>query len=120
MCVPLDETNDDPLSPPRPVPPYRDESRSVWVLSRYAEVVAALREPRLSVEGGRREDGREVEDAGAKLRVRTEMTAALSAAKLSEWQGKIEPLARELVDRLPCGRAVDIVQEFARPLCLAT
>ena len=120
MHVPLDETNGDPLSPPRPVPPYRDQARDAWVLSRYADVLAALREPRLSAESGRGEERPEASDAALKLRIRTEVTAALSAAKLAEWQAKIEPLARDMVERLPCDRTVDIVQEFARPFCLAT
>ena len=120
MCVQLDETNRDPLSPPQPVPPYHDQSRKVWVLSRYTDVVAAFREPRLSAESGRSDDRPEVSDAALKLRVRTEMTAALSPANLANWQRKIEPFARDLADRLPCDRAVDMVQEFARPLCLAT
>jgi cytochrome P450 len=120
MRVLLDEASGDPLSPPRPVPPYHDQSQEAWVLSRYADVLAAFREPRLSAEGGRTEDRPEISDAAFKLRIRTEITAALSAAKLAEWQATIEPSARDLVQRLPCDRAVDIIEEFAQPLCLAT
>ena len=119
MSVRLEDACLDPLSPPRPVAPYHDESRAAWVLSRYADVMAAFREPRLSTDSGRSADGPEVSGEALKAQVRTDIIGALSPTKVTEWQAKLEPLAVELIDRLPCDRAVDIVEEFARPLCLA-
>ncbi|MGI9074958.1 MAG: cytochrome P450 [Bryobacteraceae bacterium] len=120
MNVRLDKKHVDPLSPPPPVAPYRDPSREAWVLSRYADVLAAFREPRLQLGRGRNEDSPEISDPSLQLRVRIETLAAFSAANLARWQLQVERLAFALIDQLPDSRAVDIVQEFARPLSLAT
>ena len=50
----------DPLSPPPPVEPYRDPESEAWVLSRYADVLAAFREPSLRMGGGRNKDSPEI------------------------------------------------------------
>jgi cytochrome P450 len=120
MNVRPDKQYVDPLSPPRPAAPYRDPSREAWVLSRYADVLAAFREPRLQLGRGRSEDPPEVSDTGLQSRMRLETLAALSASKLAEWQVQVERLALTLIDQLPRSRPVDIVQEFARPWSLAT
>ena len=101
----------DPLCPPRPVEPFYDPSRNAWVFSRYADVAAALREPELELKAESDEDG---------AAVREKTLAALPAGKLAEWQAQIEPLAYTIIDRLAGEKLVDIVQEFARPWCLAT
>jgi cytochrome P450 len=112
LAVPIDEEEPlDPLCPPRPVKPFYDQSRNAWVLSRYTDVAAALREPELQLRTESDEDGPEV---------RSKTLAAFSAGKLAEWQAQLEPLADRVIDRLTCEKPIDIVQEFARPWCLAT
>jgi cytochrome P450 len=108
----------DPLLPPWPVPAFYDRTRKAWMLSRYADVLAAFREARLSPEGGRSEDRPESSDINVPWPARSEILAALSAGILANWQARIEPLAFNLIDRLPEDRPVDIVQEFARPWSL--
>jgi cytochrome P450 len=74
MKVEPDERHADPLSPPQPVAPYRDPSRNAWVLSRYRDVLAALREPRLRLRQS--ENLSETSDMG---KIRSETLTALSA-----------------------------------------
>jgi len=109
----------DPLSPPPPVEPYRDPESEAWVLSRYADVLAAFREPSLRMGGGRNKDSPEISDANRQQQIRSETLAVLSAANLAQWQAQVEPAASDLINRLPRDRPVDIVQEFARPWSLA-
>jgi cytochrome P450 len=54
------------------------------------------------------------------LQMRSEAMVALSAARIAEWQRQLEASASTLMKQLPSGRPVDIVEEFARPWCLAT
>ena len=101
----------DPLCPASPVEPFYDQSRNVWVFSRYADVAAALREPALELKTESDEDS---------PGVRLETLAAISAGKLAAWQAQIEPLAYTITDGLMGQNPIDIVEEFARPWCLAT
>src|SRR5438309_8283439 len=83
------------------------------VLSRYADVSAALCKPNLLIVGARPESQPE---AGPP---RTEIQAGLSPDRISEWQRALEPLAREIVGRAQRDRAADLIAEFARPWCQA-
>jgi len=83
-----------------------------WVLTRYDDVLAALKEPTLVQTG---ESG--PVDAEEQLRARAEVLAALPAGKVDEWREAIAPRAQELLDRLPVDRPVDLVSEFIRPWC---
>jgi len=84
------------------------------VLTRYDEVLAALKEPRLVQTG---EAG--PIDEGEQKRKRAEMLAALPAARVDAWRMAILPLALQVLDGLPEDRPVDLVGEFVRPWCAA-
>ena len=101
------------IPPPRPA--HFDDALGAWVFSRYADVLAALREPRLSAAGARGEGDL---DQAAHLRFRGEAAAALSPETLQAWQVELEPLARDMLSRLPLDRPVDPISEFAEPWSL--
>jgi cytochrome P450 len=103
------------LTPPPPVAPRLDSKDSTWVLTRYPDVLAALREPNLWPIAGKYED----RDETGKLRVRPGMLDALSPQHLANWQTRIEPLVETALDALPSGRPVEILSEFAKPWCLS-
>jgi cytochrome P450 len=114
----LEECGLDPLSVPAPEAAYFRPALDAWVLSRYSDVVEALREPRLWPMSPQSTQAFEIGDPEKHLRVRAATSAALSAARVSEWEAQIEPLAHDLIRRLPTDRPVDIVREFAHPWCL--
>jgi cytochrome P450 len=91
--------------------PHFDPALGAWVISRYADVLAAFREPGLWPVRAR--------DEAAHVGVRAETLAALSPARLAAWQSQIEPLAHRLLEQLLTDRAVDLVGEFAQPWSLA-
>jgi len=103
---------------PPPREPYLDESRGVWVLSRYRDVLAALREPRLWPAGSPGEDPRITRDEAGRLRLRGPTMDNLPAARVAEWQQQLEPVARGLLQRLAGEQTVDLLTAFAMPLCL--
>ena len=103
---------------PAPQPPYFDASREAWVLSRYQDVVAALRDPRLWPVAARGEDQSATRDEAGRLRLRAPSQEALSAALVAQCQEFIEPLAHRMLEGLARDRAVDLLAEFAIPWCL--
>jgi cytochrome P450 len=92
-----------------PAPPFFDPAQNAWVLSRYADVLAALRQPALRQAGLQK----------APLHVRKDVSDTLSHSKLSEWQEQIEPLAYRIIRELPPDRPVELVSEMLRPWSLA-
>lgn len=109
----------DPLSPPPPEAPYFDPTAGAWVLSRYADVLAAFRELRLWPIGQRGEDQYSIRDDTGKLHVRGEMLDAVSPARVAPWQSQMEALAAGAIEQLPRDRPADLLAEFAQPWCLS-
>jgi cytochrome P450 len=104
--------------PARPQAPYFDSTLRAWVLSRYDDVLAAFYEPRLRLVGSDGEGDSEVENNSAQSPQRAETLAALTASRLAHWHAQIQHLASEMVAALPADRPVDVIDEYARPLCL--
>jgi cytochrome P450 len=92
--------------------PRFDPDLGAWVLSRYDDVLAALKEPSFLQTG---EAG--TIDAAEQQRIRVDVLAALPLARIDDWQTRIMPLALHLLDRLPANRPVDLMSEFVRPWC---
>ncbi len=110
---------EDPLSPPAARDAAFDPALNAWVLGKYADVAAAFREARLWPAGPRNEKNSKIPDHAAQQRIRAEVQAAFSPSQLSDWRGRLAPLADRLLGQLPLDRPVDLVQEFAEPWCLS-
>src|SRR3954447_24938799 len=88
-----------------------DSALGAWVVSNFADVTAALCDPRLS--------GTSTDGDAAHVAVRQAAAHALSPARLAVWRVEVEASARVLTDRLPVGVSVDLVRSFARPWSVA-
>jgi cytochrome P450 len=113
------------MTEPRPQTPYFDPARRSWVLSRYSDVSKALAESRLWPFAPDSAEAREDSTEGAKLadqsahhQLRMETLSALQRARIAEWRDGAEPSAQIIADSLPSSRAVDVIEEFARPWSL--
>ena len=95
--------------PEPPQPAYFDSAKPVWILSRYADVLAALQHPHLWPvgEGGRDELGR--------LKMRGDVLARFSQIQLAEWRPRMEVEATRILRSLPTSRPVDLFREFTLP-----
>jgi cytochrome P450 len=101
-----------------PAAPYLDREKDAWVLSRYADVLAAFREPRLWPMAARGEDQSKTRDDAGRLRLRGEVQDALSPSLVATWRERMEALALAAIAHLPTDRPVDLLGEYAQPWCL--
>jgi cytochrome P450 len=107
------------VTPPRPEAAYFDAAQNAWILSRYQDVWSALRDPHLWPVSGQREILPEIRDESGRLKQRSEMLDALSAARLEAWRPRLETLTHNALDSLSTERPVDLLAEFALPWGLA-
>lgn len=89
------------------------------MLSRYVDVLAAFHEPNLAPAAPRSAKNYQSPDESGRLKVRAEAMDALSPTKLQVWRGQIAAEAHSLAGNLPAGEPVELMNEYARPLCLA-
>jgi cytochrome P450 len=108
----------DSNEPPEVEAPYFDAVLGAWVLSRYVDVLAAFRSSGLAPSGAHNE-GQEPVDENARLEMRAETLEALSSVQLRGWRERLESEAHQMVDGFSDGQTVDLMEEYARPLCLS-
>ncbi len=98
--------------------PYFDESLDAWVLSSHEDVLAALRSPGLIPAGANSGKHPEFADQNERLKMREETLEALSPALLNIWRDRLTPEAQALAAGLSVESPVDLIADYARPLCL--
>ncbi|MGQ0647002.1 MAG: cytochrome P450 [Gemmatimonadaceae bacterium] len=101
-----------PESIPATHPARVDAALEAWVLSRYADVTAALCDPRVSLHGTT--NGEDT----AHVTVREATLHAQSPEQLARWRTALEAAACRTLDALPGGQPVDLVRSFADPCSL--
>ncbi len=118
-CKPAWES--DQLDSPRPPeiePAYFDEALDAWVLSRHMDVLAAFHSSNLAPIGPNNKETSAPPTEGSRLKKRIETLESLSPRQLRVWREKLEPEVDALVTSLPSEQPVDLIGEYARPLCL--
>jgi cytochrome P450 len=113
---PADEL--DSVEPPEPAAPYFDSNLNAWVLSRYADILAAFRASRLFPASSNSAKPAQPMPACDHLKMRTETMEALPASRLAAWREELLPQAEALAAELPVDEPVELLDAYARPLCL--
>ena len=114
--------SDDELDSPFPVevePAYFDKDLEAWVLSRHADVLAAFRAPSLCPASSKVAKAPDALEEAQRQDMREKTMDALSPAKLRAWREELIAEAGRVVDRLAYGVRVDVIEQCARPFCVA-
>ena len=109
----------DSAVPPEPAAPYFDANLNAWVLSRYADILAAFRASSLFPASTNSAKPVEPMPACAHLKMRAETIEALPASRINTWRDVLQPQAEALAATLPCHEPVELLEAYARPLCMS-
>lgn len=109
----------DSPSPPEAEAAYFDHLLNAWVLSKHADVLAAFRASSLAPSGPHQRKAVEPCDDTERAQMRTETIESLSPTQLRAWREQMTPEVHERADSLPAEQPVDLMADYARPLCLS-
>jgi hypothetical protein len=109
----------DSASPPEIEAPYFDDILRAWVLSKHADILAAFRASHLSPASPNSNKVSEPIDESGRLKMRAETMEALSPIQLRAWRERLTPEACACAQSLPIEEPVDLLDAYARPLCLS-
>jgi len=101
-----------------PADPCFDRRLNAWILSRYQDVAAALREVRLIPVSAGSNTPAVTMDSAVHAEFRSQALRALAPARLQELEARFAPLADLMSGALPMGQPVDLVEHYARPWSL--
>jgi cytochrome P450 len=107
----------DPLQDPEPREAYFDIALEAWVLSKYDDVIAAFRSDALRPVSARPTPSAVTADDELRLTIRAETMAALSSTELEKWRDETAQFADRLLSDLASKQEIDLVGDYARPLC---
>ena len=103
-----------------PADPYFDPPLDAWMITRYQDVAAALREPRLIPSLARSTAPASPIDRATHADFRAQALRALSPAAIEQCERRFALAANHLASTLPTGEPVDLIKRFARPYSLET
>ena len=108
---------DQPIAPENRAPHF-DESLDAWVLSRYADVLAAFHCSSLFPTGLSGKAPSDPLAGNDVVKMRRETRDALSPLHLRVWRKGLASSARALAQKLSAGQPVELINSYAQPLCL--
>ena len=112
----------DSSVPPEPEAPYFDTALNAWVLSRHADILAAFRSSSLFPASSDSTKPVQPSAEADHLQMRSETKEALPPSRLNAWRDELLPQAESLAETLPVSAVtdepVDLLEAYARPLCL--
>jgi cytochrome P450 len=98
--------------------PYFDNHTRAWILSRYKDVSAAFSCTDLQMVGAASKTLDPPVDEPARLNMRMETRDALSPHRLRSWRKQTLLRARECAALFVPGQPIDLIKDYAEPVCL--
>jgi len=109
----------DSPTPPEIEPAYFDSELNAWILSKHADILAAFRVSTLVPTSPHEKNSANPLDDTIRSKIRTETMEALSPTQLRAWRDQITPEVDALAGSLPTAQPLDLMHDYARPLCLS-
>jgi len=99
-----------------PADPYFDRRLDAWIVSRYRDVTAALREPGLIPALARSTAPPVPIDPGIHADFRAQALRALAPAVIQQWEVQFDLVANRLAEALPIGGPIDLIRAIRAAL----
>ena len=96
-------------------PVYFEEELDAWVVTRYDDVLAGLRDETLSAVSAGGDAEPQVVDRAAHAQMRKTAFELFAPARIESWREQIEPLARDILADAGSDGRLDLVRNFAEP-----
>ncbi len=103
-----------PFQPSLPAAPCFDGARNAWILSRYADVAAALRETSLCHATSNNEPTKSDERAH-QGRLAADVQADIARMSTEEWRNQMDETLSNLIEQAQPRRCVELVRELRHP-----
>lgn len=105
---------EQPFGPAPAEAPLFDISRNAWILSRYSDVYAALREPSL-LQATPQGKATSTDDGASHARLFAEVQADMSRMSSTAWRAEMESVLHSLLGKVDRGHSFDLVKEVIQP-----
>lgn len=103
----------DPFRPAAPVAAYFDDGQNAWVLSRYADVFAGLRDSALAQTAGKHEAV--VDEAAQHARLYAEVQADIERMSTEWWRMQMAEVMAKLLAKAKLRGRADLVRDVIQP-----
>jgi cytochrome P450 len=111
---------DDPdFGPAPPKEPYFDSTRGAWVLSRYADVVAALREKALHLASPKGKIFPDGEDEVERSRQFAQVRAEIVLMSTAKWRSAARSIAHRVLCEAMGKERIDLLGDVTLPWCVS-
>lgn len=111
---------DDPdFAPAPPKEPHFDLTRGTWILSRYIDVVAALREKGLHLASPKGETFPDGEDDAKRTRQFAQVRAEIILMSAATWRSEARSLAHRVICEAMSKDRIDLLGDITLPWCIS-
>jgi cytochrome P450 len=116
----VETSGDDPdFAPSPPKEPYFDSTRGAWILSRYTDVAAAMRERALHLASPKGKTFPDGEDDAKRLRQFAQVRSEINLLSTAKWRSEARSLAHRVIREAMCKQRIDFLGDVIQPWCVS-
>lgn len=110
---------DQEFAPSPPKEPSFDSTRGAWILSRHADVFAAMRESALHLASAKGRTFPDGEDGAKRLHKFAEVRAELILMSSAKWYSEAGDLAHRVIGEAMSKERIDLLADVIQPWCIS-